>query len=271
MNEKLSCSVVMTVYNAEKYLRDTIESVLRQTEKNFELIIVNDCSTDSSEEIVKEYLTDSRIRYFKNEKNMKVSKTRNFGVSKARADYVAFIDSDDIWLDNKLEKQLAHMKKMNAKICYSGYGFLSDDGKMQNRVFNVPEKINFRRLLKQNVITPSASIFAKELLVKYPFYADAVHEDFVAFLQMLKNEKICAYGINDPLILYRLTANSKSRNKIKSALMTLKSYKEVGVNLFARWFYLMFYMVNGLKKYRGLKDAKNLGYISKTCNKCENV
>jgi len=113
MENTLKCSVVMTVYNAEKYLKDTIDSVLRQTEKNFELIIVNDCSTDSSEEIIKSYLTDKRIRYFKNKENLKVSKTRNFGVSQAKADYVAFIDSDDIWLDNKLEKQIAFMQQIN--------------------------------------------------------------------------------------------------------------------------------------------------------------
>lgn len=270
MEKKINCSVVMTVYNAEKYLRDTIESVLRQTEKNFELIIVNDCSTDSSEEIIKEYMSDDRIRYFKNEKNLKVSKTRNFGVSKAESDYVAFVDSDDIWLDNKLEKQLAFMKAHDAQICYSSYGFISDDGTMKNKVFDVPKMVTFKKLLKQNVITPSASIFKKELLLKYPFYADKVHEDFVAFLQMLKNEKICAYGIADPLILYRLTTNSKSRNKIKAAVMTLKSYKEVGLNLFEQLFYLPFYIVNGLKKYKGLKDAKNYGYVSKNCKKCTN-
>ena len=266
MENKIRCSVVMTVYNAEKYLRDAIESVLRQTEKNFELIIVNDCSTDSSEEIVKSYMSDKRIRYFKNEKNMKVSKTRNFGVSQAKADYVAFIDSDDVWLDIKLEKQLDFMEKNNAKICYSSYGFISDDGVMQNRVFDVPKNVSFKKLLKQNVITPSASILSKDLLIKYPFYADKVHEDFVAFLQMLKNEKICAYGINDPLILYRLTVNSKSRNKMKAMMMTLKSYKEVGLNFFQQMFYLPFYILNGLKKYRGLKDAKNYGYIKKTAS-----
>ncbi len=270
MENKIRCSVVMTVYNAEKYLRDTIESVLRQTEKNFELIIVNDCSTDSSEDIIKEYLSDKRISYFKNEKNLKVSKTRNFGVSKASADYVAFVDSDDIWLDNKLEKQLNFMEEKNAQICYSSYGFMSDDGIMQNKVFDVPKEVNFKKLLKQNVITPSASIFKKELLLKYPFYADKVHEDFVAFLQMLKNEKITAYGLADPLILYRLTSNSKSRNKIKAAVMTIQSYKEVGLNIFQQLFYLPFYVINGLKKYRGLKDAKNYGYVSKDCKKCAN-
>lgn len=119
MERKIECSVIMTVDNAEKYLKQAIESVISQTMKNFELIIVNDCSTDSSEEIIKQYLDDKRIRYFKNQENLKVSKSRNFGVSKAVADFVAFIDSDDIWFEQKLEKQLNFMKAKNAQICYS--------------------------------------------------------------------------------------------------------------------------------------------------------
>lgn len=261
MNE-IVCSVVMTVYNAEKYLRQAIDSVLNQTESRFELIIVNDCSKDSSEEIIKSY-TDERIRYFKNEKNLKVSKTRNFGVSQARTNLVAFIDSDDVWLENKLEKQLAFIKKTGARICYSACGFIDDDGNLLNRVFDVPESVTFKRLLKQNVVTPSLSIFDKELLEKYPFEADEVHEDFVATLKMLKNENIKAYGISEPLILYRLTLNSKSRNKLKSMIMTYKSYKLLGLNMFQRLYNLPFYIMNGLKKYRGLKPVKNHGYISK--------
>jgi len=260
--DELLCSVVMTVYNAEKYLKDAIDSVLRQTEKRFELIIVNDCSTDSSEEIIKSY-TDERIRYFKNEKNLKVSRTRNFGVSQAKTDLIAFIDSDDVWLDNKLEKQLAFVKKTGARICYGACAFINDDGEILNRIFDVPKSVDFKRLLKQNVITPSLSMFDKELLIKYPFEADLVHEDFVAVLKMLKNEKITAYGIGEPLILYRLTNNSKSRNKFKSMIMTYQSYKLIGLNLFQRLYNLPFYIINGIKKYKGLKSAKNEGYISK--------
>ena len=260
--EELLCSVVMTVYNAEKYLRDAIDSVLRQTERRFELIIVNDCSKDSSEEIIKSY-TDERIRYFKNEKNLKVSKTRNFGVSQARTNLIAFIDSDDVWLDNKLEKQLDFIKKTGARICYGACAFIDDDGNIMNKIFDAPKSVSFKRLLKQNVITPSLSMFDRELLIKYPFEADAVHEDFVTCLRMLKHEKIKAYGIGEPLILYRLTNNSKSRNKFKSMIMTYKSYKILGLNLFQRFYNLPFYIVNGIKKYHGMKPAKNNGYISK--------
>ena len=258
--EELLCSVVMTVYNAEKYLKDAIDSVLRQTESRFELIIVNDCSTDSSEEIIKSY-TDKRIRYFKNEKNLKVSKTRNFGVSQAKTNLIAFLDSDDVWLDNKLEKQLAFIRETGAQICYSACGFIDDDGRILNKIFDVPKKVGFKRLLRQNVVTPSLSMFDKSLLEKYPFEADKVHEDFVATLKMLKYEKINAYGISEPLILYRLTTNSKSRNKLKSMMMTYQSYKLLGLNIFERMFNLPFYVINGIKKYHGLKPVKNMGYI----------
>ena len=256
--EKINVSIVMTVYNAEKFLKQTIESVLNQTMKNFELIIVDDCSTDSSADIVKQYMQDKRIKYFKNKENLKVSKTRNFGVNQASGKYVAFIDSDDVWFETKLEKQLRFMEENDVKICYSAYRFISNDGILQNKIFNVPEKVDFKKLLKQNVITPSASMFDKELLLKYPFYADAVHEDFVAFLQMLKNEKLYAYGINEPLIYYRLTDGSKSRNKFKAMKMTLKSYKEVGLNIFQRLYNLPFYVLNGIKKYRGMENDKTI-------------
>lgn len=263
MDKKIRCSVVMIAYNAEKYIKEAIDSVLCQTMPDFELIIVNDCSKDSTEEIILSY-TDPRIRYFKNKQNLKISKTRNFGVSKAQSNLVAFMDSDDVWLSNKLEKQVDFMEKTGAKICYSSYGFIRDDGTLQNKVFDVPPKVNFKKLLKQNVITPSASMFSIDLLKKYPFYAEQVHEDFVAFLEMLKNEKIDAYGIVDPLIYYRLTSGSKSRNKFKAFIMTWRSYKQVGLNFFQRLYYTPFYILNGLKKYRGIKNAKNLGYSKKT-------
>lgn len=264
--EELLCSVVMTVYNAEKYLKEAIDSVLAQTEKRFELIIVNDCSTDSSEEIIKSY-SDERIRYFKNEKNLKVSRTRNFGVSQAKTDLIAFIDSDDVWLENKLEKQLKFVKETGARICYAACGFIDNNGTLLNRVFDVPKSVDFKRLLKQNVITPSISMFDKKLLEKYPFEADKVHEDFVASLKMLKFEKIKAYGIQEPLVLYRLTTGSKSRNKFKSMIMTYQSYKLLGLNLFQRLYNLPFYILNGIKKYKGMKPAQNQGY--KPLNVCE--
>lgn len=261
--EKIVCTVIMPVYNAEKFLKDAIESVLNQTFKNFELIIVDDCSTDGSAEIAKSYLSDKRVKYFKNPENLKVSKTRNFGVSQAQGKYVTFLDSDDVYLPTKLEKQIELMEKTGAKICYAGYGYLSNDGVIQNKIFTVPEKVSFKKLLKQNVISCSIVMFEKWLIEKYPFFADAVHEDFVAYLTIMKNEKLDAYGINEPLGLYRLTVGSKSRNKFKALKMTYNSYKVVGLNFFQRIWNLPFYMLNGIKKYKGIKDATDEELISK--------
>lgn len=252
--EKPFVSVVMICYNAEKFVEATIKSVLNQSYKDFEFVIVNDCSTDSSEKIILSF-DDPRIKYIKNEKNMKISKTRNRGVENATGQYIAFLDSDDIWHKDKLAKHISHIKETGALISYSGYNFISNDGILQNKVHHVPTKVNFKKLLKQNVITPSASMFERNLLLKYPFYAEEVHEDFLCFLQMLKGENICAFGIDEPLIYYRLTNNSKSRNKYKAMKMTLKTYKLAGLNFFKRLFYLPFYMLNGIKKYKGMKPV----------------
>lgn len=255
--QKPFISVVLICYNAEKFIAETIKSVLNQTYKDFEFIIVNDCSTDKSEQIILSF-DDPRIKYIKNDHNMKISKTRNRGVENATGKYIAFLDSDDIWREDKLQKHIDHIKATSAKISYSGYYFISNDGILQNKIHTVPQQVNFRKLLKQNVITPSASVFERNLLLKYPFYAEEVHEDFLCFLQMLKGEKIFAYGINEPLIYYRLTTNSKSRNKFKAMKMTLKTYKLAGLNIFQRLFYFPFYVLNGIKKYKGIKNVKNM-------------
>ena len=246
--EELLCSVVMTVYNAEKYLRAAIDSVLRQTETRFELIIVNDCSTDTSEEIIKSY-ADKRIRYFKNEKNLKVSKTRNFGVTQAKSNLVAFIDSDDVWLETKLEKQLNALNEANASLCYTSQILIDDNGNESGRAFIVKETTSYKKLLKQNIICMSTSIVKKELCEKYPFKNPEIHEDFIFWLEILKNENVNPVGIVEPLIKYRLTLGSKSRNKFKSVKMTYKTYKKVGLNFFAAHYNLMFYIIRSFKKY----------------------
>lgn len=269
VEEKIECSVVMPIYNAEKFLKDAIESVLAQTYKNFELILVDDCSTDKSAEIAKSYLSDKRVKYYKNPENLKVSKTRNFGVSVAKGKYVTFLDSDDVYLPTKLEKQIEFMEKTGAKICFTAYGYLSNDGVVQNKIFKVPEKVSFKKLLKQNVISCSIVMFERWLVEKHPFFADNVHEDFVTYLTIMKEEKLDAFGINEPLGLYRLTVGSKSRNKFKALKMTYNSYKVVGLNFFQRIFYLPFYMLNGIKKYKGMKDATDKDFIEKLSYKRE--
>ena len=194
--------------------------------------------------------SDNRIKLLKNEVNLKVSKSRNRGIQASTSEWIALLDADDMWEPNKLEKQFEVADKHSAVLLFTGTEFIDDDGNRQNKIFKVKETVNYKELLKQNVITCSSVLIKKELLEKYPMYADEMHEDFVTWLKILKNEKINAYGINEPLVLYRLTPGSKSRNKFKAMKMTYKTYRHLKLNFFQAHWNLMFYIIRSLKKYK---------------------
>lgn len=253
MEEKLTLSVVMPVYNACEFLSESINSVLGQTYTDFELIVVDDCSKDNSYDILCEYMSrDSRVKVFKNEENKGVSYTRNFAVSKAKGEYIALIDSDDIWDKNKLKKQLEHLKKhSDAAFCYTGSAFIYSDSKKSDFVFRVPKKVDYKTLLKQNVASCSSVVIKRDWLLKYPMAHDKMHEDFAVWLSVLK-ECSFAYGIDEPLLMYRVADNSKSSNKLKAALMNYRTYKYVGLNYFQRLYYMGWYIIAGLKKHSSI-------------------
>lgn len=248
-----SISVVMPVYNAARFLRESIDSVLDQTYTHFELILIDDCSTDNSYEIMCEYAQqDSRVRAYKNERNMGVSYTRNFGVNKAQFDYIALIDSDDMWSVQKLQKQVALLATYpDTDLCYTGSAFVDTNGEKSDFVFEVPFEVTYKKLLKQNVISCSSVLIKKEMLIKYPMAHDDMHEDFATWLSVLKNGGI-ARGVDEPLLIYRVAKGSKSGNKLKSMIMNYKVYKFMGLNIFARVYYMAQYIIAGIKKHSSI-------------------
>ena len=142
------------------------------------------------------------------------------------------------------------MQNNNCKLTYTAIQFIDDENNYTNQVFNVPEKVNFKKLLKQNVITLSSAVVEKELLSENPFHNDELHEDFILWLELLKHKIDYAYGLQEILVDYRLTPGSKSRNKFKSMKMTYKTYRLMGLNVFSALWNLMFYVVKSLKKYK---------------------
>ena len=246
-------SVVMPVYNAEKYIEKALSSVMNQTIKDIEILCVNDCSKDNSVEIIKKLQKkDSRIVLIENETNLKVSQTRNNGVNHAKADWIALIDSDDAWEPDYLEKVMARQEQTGGQLISTSCKFMDDDGKILDSAFIVPEEISYKQLLKQNKILCSSVFIKKELLLKYPFFADAVHEDYVCWLNILK-EIGKSYAVSEPLLIYRLTTGSKSRNKFKAIKMSYNTYKIHGLNFFKRCYYTCCNAINGLKKYSKIK------------------
>lgn len=246
-------SIIMAAYNAEKTIRQAIESVLTQTYSDFELLVVNDCSKDQTQAIIEEYSRrDPRVRMMINPHNMGVSHTRLNGLNAATGEWIAVLDSDDAWMPDKLEKQMALQKRNGAVLLFTGSQFIDSDGNKIDWVLNVPEKVNYRTLLKQNILSNSSSLCRKDLYKKYYAIGDGMHEDFALWLNILKNGEV-AYGVNEPLLIYRVSSKSKSGNKIKAAKMNWNTYRAVGLNWIESLYYELWYVVRGLLKYRHLK------------------
>lgn len=244
-------SVIIPVYNAERTIKDTLDSVINQTYKNLEIICINDCSKDNSLEILNEYVKkDERIKVLSNEKNSGVAKTRNNGLKIATGEYIAFVDSDDIWNLTKTEKQIEFMLNNGYKLSFTSVNFIDNDGKNTRKSFIVPKEVSYKSLLKQNVITLSSAIIDKNVLKDRLFHNDELHEDFIMWLEILKEDTEKAYGLEESLVDYRLTQGSKSRNKWKSLKMTYKTYKFFKINWIMAHHYLFHYIIRGLKKYK---------------------
>ena len=240
-------SIIMPVYNGEKYIREAIESVLKQS-CSWQLLIIDDCSTDHTYEVISPYLEDSRIKYFRNEQNLGVAKSRNKGISRAVGDYIAFLDADDRWREDKLEKQLAVLEEKNAVLCSTARALMDEKGKLTGKVIPVKEAIRYKELLHSNRISMSSAVLKREVALEFPMGHDQLHEDYILWLQVLKRYGI-AYGINEPLLEYRLSPKSKSGNKWKSAKMTFGVYRYMGFGVLKSICYFCSYAVHGVLKY----------------------
>lgn len=246
-------SIIMAAYNAEKTIEKAINSVLNQTYPNFELLVVNDCSKDRTVELVRNIAAkDSRVRLISNVKNSGVSYTRKHGLEEAQGLWIAILDSDDAWAPEKLEKQIALQKKMNADLLFTGSAFMDSDGQSIDWYLHAPAEVTYRQLLKQNVLSNSSALVRKELYTKHYAIGDGMHEDFAIWLSILKEGRK-AYGVDEPLLIYRIAKSSKSGNKVKAAKMNWNTYRYVGLNPLSASYYECWYVVKGLLKYKNLK------------------
>lgn len=246
-------SIIMAAYNSEKTIGMAIESVLKQTFTHFELLVINDCSSDGTEAIVREFSgRDSRVRLVNNAKNSGVSATRQRGLTEAKGEWVAILDSDDAWAEDKLEKQIKLQRKMNAELLFTGSTFMDSEGLPIHWYLHAPQEVTYRQLLKQNILSNSSALVRKDLYIKHYAVGDNMHEDFAVWLGILKGGRK-AYGVDEPLLIYRIAASSKSGNKVKAAIMNWNTYRYVGLNPFTAFYYECWYIVKGLLKYRNLK------------------
>ncbi|WP_425880017.1 glycosyltransferase family 2 protein [Acinetobacter sp. TWP2-2-3] len=244
-------SIIMPAYNAEKLISDSINSVLSQTYKNFELIVIDDCSQDQTSQVVENFiLKDKRVKLIKNIKNKGVAETRNTGLDQAKGDYVAFLDSDDKWDNNKLEKQLAVLKERNdVDVVYGSYYRFNNDG-IKN-IVKVPNLLDKKELLKGNPIGNLTAIynFKKYSQIRQK---NIGHEDYLFWLEIFNSSPdVKGIGIQEPIAYYRVAEDAKnlSGNKLKAASWTWTIYrKHLKLNLISSLFYFSYYMIKAILK-----------------------
>lgn len=242
-------SIITPSYNSEGFIKETIESVLNQTYTNWEMIIIDDCSTDNSPEIIKEYMKiDSRIKYLKNKENSGPAISRNLGLDNSKGEYIAFLDSDDVWFKEKLQIQMEYIIKNKTDILHNNYYFCDENGKIIKEVKN-DYRLNYKKILKSNQIKTSFLIVKKEVLKNIRFQ-NIKHEDYAFFLDFLRENNEC-FCISKPLGKYRINSTSVSSNKLRSAIWTWKIYRNYEkFNLIKASYYFINYALNGILKYR---------------------
>ena len=244
-------SIVMPAYNAARFIGDAIRSVQAQTVEDWELLVIDDGSRDGTVRLAERLASaDSRIRLLKNERNRGVSETRNRGVRKARGEWVAFLDSDDLWREDKLERQLALIEAHpGAALTYTASAFMDEDGKPYDYVLPAREEISYKELLRHNLLSCSSVMARRDVLLRHPFPGDAMHEDYAVWLEILK-EVPCACGVNEPLLIYRMYPGSKSGNRLNSARMLYRTYRHAGCGPLRSGAMLLPYTLYSVRKRR---------------------
>ena len=244
-------SIITPSYNCEKYLGDTIHSVINQTYYNWEMIIVDDLSNDNSYDLAKEFAKqDSRIKVIKLDKNSGAAVARNKGIEIAKGRYIAFLDSDDLWKPQKLEKQIKFMKQNNYVFTYTAYELINEKNKVLNKKFIPPKKVSYTDMLKTCSIGCLTAIYDTKHLGKVYMPLIKKGQDYATWLKILKMTDY-AYGLQEPLAIYRIRSGSVSRNKFRAIKFQWKIYRDVErLGIIYSIYYLLFYIYHGLKKYK---------------------
>lgn len=225
MNKEM-VSVIVPVYNAAKCIADTIMCVKKQTYENWELILVDDGSTDDSFAIMQAY-EDDRIHPVRQREGKGAACARNYGVNLARGQYIAFLDADDLWLSDKLEKQIAFVKSKDAAFTFTGYEFADENAKPTGAVVRVPEVMRYKDAVKNTTIFTSTVIFDLEKLSKEEIMMPQVpSEDSATWWKVLRSGKK-AYGLDEALTLYRRMGKSLSSNKLEAVRRIWFLYRRV--------------------------------------------
>ena len=244
-------SIILPNYNSSKTIIATVHSVIKQSFKNWELIIVDDCSNIKTKKILSNFKKIKRIKIFYLKKNYGAGYCRNFAITKSNSNYLAFIDSDDLWRKNKLQSQINFMKKKQYYLTYTHYNTFSFNNFKKNKI-KTPLKFDFNSFVKNTSIATSTMIVKKSLVKEIKFTNTKICEDYYYKCQLLK--KIGhAYCYPSYLTDYQIRENSLQSNRIKNVYWMWKINRTFNkFNFFRNFVSIFFISINSLKKY-GLK------------------
>ena len=207
-------SIIMPSWNTGNFIAESIQSVINQTYKNWELIIVDDCSTDNTDEVVSFY-KDQRIKYLKNEKNSGAAITRNKALREAQGEWIAFLDSDDLWAPEKLEHQINFMKNNGYNLSFTEYEKIDEESKPLNVYVSGPEMVNKRKMYNYDYIGQLTMMYSTKAFVLIQIKDIKKNNDYAIRLQLYKKDGTCAYLLKENLAKYRVRKVSISHDKFK--------------------------------------------------------
>ena len=244
-------SIIMACYNSEKWIKETIRCVKEQTFSDWELIITDDCSSDLSVTIIKEeQKKDARIKLYVFEHNQGAGKARNNSLLKSTGRYIAYLDSDDLWRETKLEHQIVYMQANDLAMCYTDYDIINENGEYRKTI-SVPTSVTYQDYLKRPITCTHSIMFDTEKIDKKLLLMPDIRrgQDGATWLQVLKSG-VRGYALNEPLAKYRRHEGSLSSNKIKAIKRMWYLYRKVE-NLPVWYSFICFvsYAINAVKKY----------------------
>lgn len=207
-------SVIMPSWNTSNFIAESIQSVIDQTYENWELIIVDDCSTDNTDEVVAKF-KDKRIRYFKNEKNSGAALSRNRALREARGEWISFLDSDDLWNSDKLEHQINFMNKHGYTLSYTEYEKIDEESKPLRIYVSGPEKVNKHKMYNYDYIGQLTMMYSAKEFGLIQIKDIKKNNDYAIRLQLYKKSDTCAYLLKENLAKYRVRKVSISHDKFR--------------------------------------------------------
>lgn len=244
-------SIITPTYNSEKYIQQTIQSVRNQTYQNWEMIIVDDCSSDNTIQIVEDIQnTEPRIILIKSDKNSGPAVSRNKGIEKAQGKYLTFLDADDIWFEDFIQNSIDTIQKTGIHFVFSSYKRSDENLNFVFSDFIVPENVTYTDILKTNSISCLTAFIDIEILGKKFMPEVYKRQDMGLWLKYLK-EIPFAYGIKAPKAIYRIRENSLSRKKSDLIKYQWQFYRNVEkLSVLNSTYYMVHWAVRGFLKYR---------------------